>query len=140
MCGVKTRQSLPSKEYREILGTAICVFNSNNAFIIENILRNDDESEYDWYTLIDKTSGQLAEPIRKKINKKEIADLFEELTSIRNRIVHSFQFTDVNKDGKQRLATKTKANQQFIITEELLVDFIANNEKLSLMLHEFRGV
>ena len=30
-----TRQSLPSKEYRELLGSAICVFNSNNSFIIE---------------------------------------------------------------------------------------------------------
>ena len=28
-----TRQSLPTKEYRELLGSAICVFNSNNSFI-----------------------------------------------------------------------------------------------------------
>ena len=33
-----TRQSLPTKQYRELLGSAICVFNSNNAFIIENIV------------------------------------------------------------------------------------------------------
>lgn len=33
-----TRQALPSKTYRELLGTALCVFNSNNAFIIENVL------------------------------------------------------------------------------------------------------
>ena len=37
-----TRQSLPTKQYRELLGSAICVFNSNNAFIVENILRCDD--------------------------------------------------------------------------------------------------
>ena len=30
-----TRQSLPSKKYCELLGVALCVFNSNNAFIIE---------------------------------------------------------------------------------------------------------
>ena len=36
-----TRQSLPSKNYRELIGTALCVFNSNNGFIIENILRVD---------------------------------------------------------------------------------------------------
>ena len=33
-----TRQSLPSKIYRELLGSAMCVFNSNNCFVIENIL------------------------------------------------------------------------------------------------------
>ena len=35
-----TRQSLPSKEYRELLGSALCVFSSNNGFIIENIRLN----------------------------------------------------------------------------------------------------
>ena len=44
-----TRQSLPSKEYRELLGSALCVFNSNNAFIIENILREDGGANYNWY-------------------------------------------------------------------------------------------
>lgn len=34
-----TRQSLPDADYRALLGSAISVFNSNNAFIIENILR-----------------------------------------------------------------------------------------------------
>ena len=33
-----SRQALPEKDYRELLGTAICVFNSNNAFVIENII------------------------------------------------------------------------------------------------------
>ena len=33
-----TRQSLPSRKYRELLGSAVCVFNSNNSFVIENIL------------------------------------------------------------------------------------------------------
>ena len=50
-----TRQSLPSKEYRELLGTAICVFNSNNAFIIENVLRYNTDST--WYEFMNKTSG-----------------------------------------------------------------------------------
>lgn len=43
-----TRQSLGSKEYRELLGTAQMVFNANNAFIIENILRYDTNSFYNW--------------------------------------------------------------------------------------------
>ena len=36
-----SRQALPSKRYRELLGSSICVFNSNNQFIIENILSID---------------------------------------------------------------------------------------------------
>lgn len=34
-----SKQSLPEKEYRELLGTALCVFSSNNGFLIENIIR-----------------------------------------------------------------------------------------------------
>ncbi len=60
-----SRQALPSKRYRELLGSAICVFNSNNQFIIENILRIDNVS-YNWYELIDKNSGELQEPIKNK--------------------------------------------------------------------------
>ena len=74
-----TRQSLPSKQYRELLGSALCVFNSNNSFIIENILREDGDNVYSWYKLIDMTSGQLKEPISKTITVKvgaEIANLF----------------------------------------------------------------
>ena len=41
------------KKYRELLGSALCVFNSNNSFIIENILRSDDCGEYNWYKLMD---------------------------------------------------------------------------------------
>lgn len=36
-----SRQAVPKKDYRELLGSAICVFNSNNAFIIENVIRED---------------------------------------------------------------------------------------------------
>ena len=60
-----TRQSLPTKQYRELLGSAICVFNSNNAFIIENILKCDDLDKYDWYHLIDLES-------RHQGNSKEV--------------------------------------------------------------------
>ena len=35
-----TKQALPSEEYIKLLGIALCVFNSNNAFVIENILNN----------------------------------------------------------------------------------------------------
>ena len=104
-----TRQSLPTKEYRELLGSAICVFNSNNSFIIENILR----------------AGS------------EIAQIFSDLVDKRNRIIHSFQIT--NDDKEQILATKDKQHNQFVITKEYLLDFIKGNEVLSDKLYTFRG-
>lgn len=34
-----SRQALPDRKYREILGAALYVFNSNYDFLIENIFR-----------------------------------------------------------------------------------------------------
>ena len=65
-----TRQSLPTKRYRELLGSAICVFNSNNAFIVENILKCDDLDKYDWYHLIDLESGRLKGSVHEVITSK----------------------------------------------------------------------
>jgi hypothetical protein len=133
-----SRQSLPSKHYRELLGSAICVFNSNNQFIIENILRIDNVN-YSWYELIDKASGELLIPIKETITKssnKKIVSLFSELISKRNRIIHSFQIT---QNDDQILSTKTRKNEQFIITEEYLLTFIKENETLLSFLHDFRG-
>ena len=135
------RQALPPKEYRELLGTALCVFNSNNAFIIENILHTD-KVNYNWYELIDKESGKLNKVIVATIavnGGQAIADLFSDLVERRNRIIHSFQIT--NNDGEQILATKTKVkdgNKQFIITKKYLMQFIKDNEKLSLLLYDYR--
>lgn len=135
-----TRQALPSKTYRELLGTSICVFNSNNAFIIENILRNDTESKYNWYELIDRTPEELLSPIKEIITKNSntsIANKFDKLISMRNRIINSFQIT--NDEGEQILATKDKEHKQYVITEDYLQEFITLNEELSSALHEFRG-
>ena len=135
-----TRQSLPTKEYRELLGSAICVFNSNNSFIIENILREAGGRNYSWYDLIDKTSGQLKAAINDTITTKagsEIAQIFSDLVDKRNRIIHSFQIT--NDDKEQILATKDKQHNQFVITKEYLLDFIKGNEVLSDKLYTFRG-
>lgn len=80
-----TKQSLPTKEYRELLGTALCVFSSNNSFIIENIIRTSDT--FDWYELIDKESGKLNPDISKTISEKcgnrEIENLFSEIVNMR---------------------------------------------------------
>ena len=75
-----TRQSLPTKQYRELLGSAICVFNSNNAFIIENILKCDDLDKYDWYHLIDLESGHLKGSVHEVITSK-CGDKIETLLS-----------------------------------------------------------
>lgn len=132
-----SRQALPSKKYRELLGSALCVFVSNNSFIIENILKCDDR--YSWYKLIDKQSGELLQDIKNTITKNsntKIAELFNSLISKRNRIIHSFQCT-VN--GEQILVTKDKDHRQYDITEEFLLDFIRENEELCDLLHDFRG-
>ena len=135
-----TRQALPSREYRELLGSAICVFNSNNAFIIENILRNDVNNKHAWFELIDRTSGQLREPILETITRAsngEIACLFNKIVEKRNRIIHSFQITDEN--GEQLLCTKDNKGEQCSISEGFLLGFIKQNEDLSCLLHNFRG-
>ena len=138
-----TRQSLPEKYYRELLGTALCVFNSNNAFIIETILRLDISGEYDRYHLIDLESGRLRPSVHNVISTQcgsDVEDLFLNLIERRNRIIHSYRIT--NSSGQQVLATKTMikdGNTQFEITEDYLLEFIKLNDKLSSMLHNLRG-
>ena len=58
-----TRQAVPERHYRELVGTAVTVFNSNNSFIIENILRITVD-KYSWHTLIDYTSGRLNNEVK----------------------------------------------------------------------------
>lgn len=134
-------QSLPSKEYRALLGSAICAFNSNNNFIIENILKFDSRKQYDWFKLIDNNSRILSTLIEETITKNssaDIAELFRELIDERNRIVHSFQITD--KNGDQKLATKERdGGRQWVIEEKYLLDFIKKNGELNNKLHKLRG-
>ena len=136
-----TSQAVPSQEYRELVGTALFVFNSNNSFIIENILHTN-SAEFNWYDLVDKESGHLVPIVAATIQMQTTEDiykLFSEIVIMRNRIIHSFAITDT--DGEAKLATKTKVregNKQFIITKEYLIDFIKKNEALCSMLHEYR--
>ena len=123
-----TRQSLPPESYRELLGTALCVFNSNNAFVIENFLNEPVEDT--WHQLINKMSGKLLRHVENQFEKRNAGKVRE--------IIHRFQMTDSN--GQQTLATKEKeTDKQFQITEEYLFDFIKENEKLSNELHNPRG-
>ncbi|MBM6813654.1 selenium binding protein [Olsenella uli] len=138
---IPTRQALPPESYLILLGASLCVFNSNNAFVIENILRTD-RSTLAWHDLIDLESGQLKPHVARTITKKSgdssIASLFNEIVSMRNRIIHSFQITA--EDGTQMLATKVKkTHEQFRITEGYLVSFLEKNERLSSLLHKYRG-
>lgn len=138
---IPTRQARPPESYLILLGASLCVFNSNNAFVIENILRTD-RSTLAWHDLIDLESGQLKPHVARTITKKSgdssIASLFNEIVSMRNRIIHSFQITA--EDGTQMLATKVKkTHEQFRITEGYLVSFLEKNERLSSLLHKYRG-
>ena len=134
------KQALPSRRYRELLGTAQSVFSSNNAFIIESILMLDSVNHYSWHHLIDQTSGRLIDPIRNTISAEagnEIEGLFSETARMRNRIDHGYQITD--EDGEQRLASKDREPpDQFVLTEDWLMPFIKKNELLSDMLHDPR--
>lgn len=133
-----TRQSLPEKDYRALLGSAICVFNSNFAFIIENML-HDEPEKYDWHELISLEGGKLQRRLRdsKVAEYEEIFELFDSLREKRNRIIHSFRIT--NEKGEQSLATRDKDGSQFEISEGYLIDFIKENERLSSQLHCYRG-
>ena len=137
----KTRQSLPTPEYCELLGISLSVFCSNLPFIIEIFLNyNNKAGKYNWYQLIDEEAGNLKK-IKglKSFFGNEIFDLFFKIVAMRNRIVHSFRITNANNE--QSLATKElikDGNTQFEITEEYLKEFISENEKLALLLDDFR--
>lgn len=137
-----TKQALPEKYYRELLGTALCVFNSNTAFIIKTILRMDNSGKYDWYKLTDLESGKLRPSVHNVISTKygsAVENLFVDLVKRRNRIIHSYRIT--NSSNQQVLATKTlveDGNEQFEITEDYLMEFIKLNEQLSIMLNTIR--
>ena len=126
-----TRQSLPTKEYRELLGSAICVFSSNTGFLIEILIKIN--PSLSWYELIDKTSEKLQKEIDKTFKNIDfgICNDYRELTKVRNRILHGYRIT--NNNEQQVLATKTKipTNIQYEITEQFLLKFIKDNETFS---------
>ena len=133
-----THQSLPSEEYIRLLGIAMCVFSSNNGFIIENVIHTDDSQS--WRDLIDKESGQLKTTIAATITKvagDDIQKKFSDIVVRRNRIIHGFRIT--SKAGEQILGTKDKKTQeQFEISEDYLREFIRANDELSQMLERYR--
>lgn len=113
-----TRQALPPREYREKLGTALCVFNSNFTFVVGNILNSSLNDSTNWYDLINFTVGRLQKRMRSSAlsERNDIIELFDSIARKRNRIVHSFQNT--NEKGEQFLATleKEKSSPYLCIT------------------------
>lgn len=142
---IKTKQLMPTEKYRLLLGTALCAFNSNIGFIIENILRLSNDKETTWSDLLDRSYKVLKDIVKKRIEDNseiDISELFQKICDMRHRIIHSFRITD--KDGAPILRAKTKKYknkpvEQFDITEEYLEDFIELNGTLSSLLHELRG-
>lgn len=137
---IPTRQALPQEDYLTLLGASLCVFNSNNAFIIENVL-NSRICDRTWHELMDENSGQLKTHVRETISLHSgdvaISELFDKIVSMRNRIVHSFQVTAVG--GDQMLCTLTKkTHEQFLIDGEYLKTFIEKNQELSDLLYRYR--
>ncbi len=133
-----TKQSLPTKKYRELLGSAICVFNSNTGFLIELLLNIN--PKLSWYSLIDENEQRFQQEVDKCFKNIDlsVADSYRELAKKRNRILHSFRIT--NEKNIQVLATKARSpeNNQFEITEQYLLDFIRQNEKFSNLLYSHR--
>lgn len=143
-----SNQAVSDQEYMTLLGTALYVFNSNNSFIVENMLNI---SNYcDWWHLIDQESGIIDSMIQGKHysyafkGHDEILQLFHDLVLRRNRIIHSFPITSYKEsddpDG-QILRTKAKVksgNDQFTITKAFLLRFIKDNDKLSHLLDALR--
>lgn len=144
-----SNQPVSDPEYMTLLGTALYVFNANNAFIIENMLNISDYR--DWWHLIDQESGTIDSMIQGKhyssvFNEHdEILRLFHDLVLRRNRIIHSFPITSYKEsddpDG-QILHTKEKieaGNKQFTINKHFLLNFIKDNERLCQLLDNLRN-
>lgn len=149
-----SRQALPDRKYREILGAALYVFNSNYDFLIENILHIKDklqlQDDIDWWDLMNLEAGKLKRKLQQDSffePYKEIFDhhpslmhQFNHLKNRRNRIVHSFTATSDHDSHKQVLCSlDPKTKEQKEITEADLLEFIKENEAFALQLDKFRN-
>lgn len=137
-----TRQSLTDDEYLSLLGICQWVFNSNIHFLIEMI---DEEhhgnSTESWYELADLMAGQLKDHKNLVVGilSHDVYNLFSELVTMRNAIIHSFP-TGENPDGYYVAFYKDKkTNEQVAIDKKYLKEFIKKNEALSLQIYSARG-
>ena len=63
-----TRMSLPDREYRLLLASAIYTFNTNNAQMVKFLIKYGNLDEKEWYRLMDCESGKLKREICKLIS------------------------------------------------------------------------
>ena len=149
-----SRQALPDRKYREILGAALYVFNSNYDFLIENILHIKDKlqlkNDIDWWNLMNLEAGKLKRKLQQDSSFEPYREIFDHHPSLmgefnhlknrRNRIVHSFTAASDHDSHKQVLySLDPKTKEQEEITEAYLLEFIKENEVFALRLDEFRN-
>ena len=137
-----TRQSISDDEFLYLLGVCQWVFNSNCNFIIEMIdNEHHNNSDLSWNELIKLTAGNLLN-YRNKISKilgKNIYELFEKIVDDRNSIIHSIPTGEKVNDYVISVYRNDLKNKYIKIDKVFLINFIKNNEKLSDLLHYFRG-
>lgn len=148
-----SRQPVPSRKYREILGAALYIFNSNYDFLVEDILHIKEKlqlnDKIDWWNLMNLEAGKLKQKLQqdpaftpyKKVLKHhpELMQEFNYLKNTRNRIVHGFTATSNHNSQVPALySLNPKTKEQEEITEEYLLNFIKMNESFNLKLYTFR--
>lgn len=136
-----TNQSLSSRNYLRLLGICTWVFQMNVEFIYEMIDKeHHDHSDTSWYTLINYTSGRLAEKQKSAI-RENIGDdafsLFSSLIGRRNQIIHGLPSGKKFKDHPIMIYRSPKQGKpsSVDITDVFLEEFIKDNNKLSSMIH-----
>ena len=147
-----TRLALPSDNvYLFRIGVALYGFASINSFMCEVIAHIDDQ--YNHTLLQDKESGEILDifrqtlkslkPSKRLINThgiiKEAADLFEQLNTKRNDIIHTYPIT--NKKGEQILhRRKDSKGKYFEVTNDFLDSFISQLHDVSSRLYKIRDL
>ena len=140
--GNLTKQSTSDDEFLYLLGVCQWVFNSNFGFIIEMIDKeHHNNSDERWIDLIELTAGWLLNYKDKIITilGEEIYSLFSELVDKRNSIIHSIP-TGEKVDNYEIPVYRNDSKHKYVrIDKNYLIDFIKKNEKLSSLIHSFRG-
>lgn len=137
-----TRQSISDEEFLYLLGACQWVFNSNFSFIIELIDKeHHNNSDEKWNRLIELTAGRLLNYKNKIITilDNNIYNLFCELVDERNSIIHSIPTGEKIDNYVIPIYRNDSRNKYIKIDKKYLKDFIKKNEKLSDLLHMFRG-
>lgn len=105
------------------------------------IKEHHNNSDERWIDLIELTAGWLLNYKDKIITilGEEIYNLFSELVDKRNSIIHSIP-TGEKVDNYVIPVYRNDSKHKYVrINKKYLIDFIKKNEKLSSLIHSFRG-